>query len=210
MLWLCENFAPIAVALAASAVAWMYGGARGDVLPPVVPWLFALLLEVFLCFPQRHHGESSFEARARLWHELRRSPVFWTALGLLVLLLIPFINNGLCPGCDAALIAQGVDPSPKAPFLPFCVNRIDHLYVVLEMAMAFLLAVVVFFGLTHEGKRLALELIVWNGTALATLNFLQNTLNTPGPLWNTMSAERGSRFQTRELLLRLWLSEHGW
>ena len=184
MLWLCENFAPIAVALAASAVAWMYGGARGDVLPPVVPWLFALLLEVFLCFPQRHHGESSFEARARLWHELRRSPVFWTALGLLVLLLIPFINNGLCPGCDAALIAQGVDPSPKAPFLPFCVNRIDHLYVVLEMAMAFLLAVVVFFGLTHEGKRLALELIVWNGVAMAAFGFLQAVMDAPGPFWD--------------------------
>ena len=184
MLWLCENFAPLAVALAASAVAWMYGGARGDLLPPVVPWIFALLLEVFLCFPQRHHYETSFKARERVWRELRRSPVFWTALGLLLLLLIPFVNNGLCPGCDAALIAQGVNPSPKVPFLPFCVDRIDHLSVVLGMAMAFLLSVVVFFGLTRDGKRLALELIVWNGVAMAAFGFLQVAMDASGPFWD--------------------------
>ena len=184
MLWLSENFAPLAVAAAASAVAWMYGGARGDVLTPVVPWVFALLLEVFLCFPQRHHAETTFEARERVWRELRHSPVFWTALGLLVLLLIPFVNNGLCPGCDAALIAQGVNPSPKVSFLPFCVDRLDHLSVVLGMAMAFLLSVVVFFGLTREGKRLALEMIVWNGVAMAAFGFLQALMDAPGPFWD--------------------------
>lgn len=199
MLWLCENFAPLAVALAASAVAWMYGGARGDVLTPVVPWVFALLLEVFLCFPQRHHHENSFEARERVWRELRRSPVLWTAIGLLVLLLIPFINNGLCPGCDAALIAQGVNPSPKVPFLPFSVDRMDHLSVVLGMAMAFLLSVVVFFGLTRDGKRLVLELIVWNGVAMAAFGFLQVAMGAPGPFWDAppggmAGSVRGSYF----------------
>ena len=199
MLWLCENFAPIAVAAAASAVAWMYGGARGDVLTSVVPWVFALLLEVFLCFPQRHHHETLFEARERVWNELRRSPVFWTAIGLLVLLLVPFVNNGLCPGCDAALIAQGANPSPKVPFLPFCVDRLDHLYVVLQMAMAFLLSVVVYFGLTRDGKRLALELIVWNGVAMAAFGFLQTAMDAPGPFWDmppggTASSNHGSYF----------------
>lgn len=184
MLWLCENFAPIAVAASASVVAWMYGGACGDVLVPVVPWVFALLLEVFLVFPQRHHGETSFEARSRNWRHLGRSAVFWTALGLLVLLLIPFVNNGLCPGCDAALIAQGVNPAPRVSFLPFCVNRFDHLSVVLGIAMAIELAVVVFFGLTREGKRLALELIVWNGVAMAAFGFIQAVLDAPGPFWN--------------------------
>lgn len=184
MYWLCENFAPIAVAAAASVIAWMYGGARGDVLVPVVPWVFALLLELFLVFPQKRRGESSFEARARNWRRLKGSAVCWTALGLLALLLIPFVNNGLCPGCDAALIAQGVNPAPHASFLPFCVNRGDHLFVVLGMAMAFELAVVVFFGLTRRGKRLALEMIVWNGVAMAAFGFIQVMFDAPGPFWD--------------------------
>ena len=184
MFWLCENFAPVAVAAAASVIAWMYGGARGDILIPVVPWVFVLLLEGFLCFPQRHHNESSYDARLRTWRQLRSSPVAWTALGLLLLLLIPFVNNGLCPGCDAALVAQGVDPAPAAPFLPFCVNRLDHLSVVLPVSMALLLGVVAFFGLSSEGKRLALELIVWNGVAMAAFGFVQVLLDAPGPFWS--------------------------
>ena len=184
MLWLCENIAPIAVAAAASAIAWMYGGARGDVLVPVVPWIFAIVLEIFLVFPQRRTGESSLGARSRNWHCIWRSPVLWLSVGLLVMLLIPFVNNGLCPGCDATLIAQGYNPAPRVSFLPFCVSRMDHLSVVLPMALTFELAVVVFFALTREGKRLALELIVWNGVAMAAFGFIQVAFDAPGPFWD--------------------------
>ena len=184
MLWLCENFAPVAVAAAVSAVSWLYGGARGDLLLPVVPWIWVIILEFLLIFPQRHHGESSVAARERNWRHLKGSRIVWTSLGLVAILSIPFVNTGLCPGCDAALIAQGVNPAPAIRFLPFCVNRLDHLSVVLNIVTAVILAVTVFYALTHEGKRLALELIVWNGVALAAFGFVQVALDATGPFWS--------------------------
>lgn len=187
MSFLLDNFAPFAVAAVASAVAWMFGGTRGGLLIPVVPWLSVLLVEVLFCFPQRRPDETSYEARARVWHALKRDPVAWIALGLFVLLLIPFVNNGLCPVCDVKRLAEGLSADPPVPILPFCVDRIDHLNVVLWFALALPSLLVVRHALTRHGKRLALELIVWNGTALAALGFLQGALGAPGPLWSTAS-----------------------
>ena len=183
MSFLYNNVAAIAVAAVASVVVWLFGGARGDLLLPVVPWLFALLVEICLCYPQRHHGETTYEARSRVWHELKRSKVVWVSFGLLVLLLIPFVNNGLCTGCDAALIAQGLDPAPPISFLPFCVDRADHLNVVLWFMVVLPSLVAVHHCLTRRGKRLVVELIVWNGAALAVLGFVQGAMDAPGPFW---------------------------
>ena len=80
MSFLFDNFAPFAVAAVASVVAWMFGGTRGGLLVPVVPWLFVLLLEVLFCFPQRRPGESTYEARKRVWYALRKDPAAWIAL----------------------------------------------------------------------------------------------------------------------------------
>ena len=112
MSFLYNNIAAITVAVTASVVAWMFGGARGDLLLPVVPWLCALMVEVLLCFPQRHHDETTYDARERLWHDLKRSWLVKISLVFMALLLVPFVNNGLCPGCDAAQIATGVSPEP--------------------------------------------------------------------------------------------------
>lgn len=187
MSFLFENFAPFAVAAVASAVAWMFGGTRGGLLVPVVPWLSVLLLEVLFCFPQRRPGESTYGARERVWHALRKDPAAWISLGFFVLLLIPFVNNGLCVSCDAQALASGLSEEPPVPILPFCVDRIDHLNVVLWFALALPSLLVVRHALTRHGKRLVLELIVWNGAALAALGFLQSALGAPGPLWSTAS-----------------------
>ena len=183
MSFLYNNVAAIVVAAVASVVAWLFGGARGDLLLPVVPWLFVLMIEVILCYPQRHHGESTYEARSRVWHELKRSKLVWISCGLLALLLIPFINNGLCTGCDAALIAQGHSPKPPFSFLPFCVDRLDHLNVVMWFMIVLPSVIAVHHCLTRRGKRLVLELIVWNGAALAVLGFVQGATDAPGPFW---------------------------
>ena len=187
MSFLYENIAPIAVALAVATVTWLFGGARGDLLIPVVPWILLLLTEVLVCCPQRRHGETTYMARERMWRSLRRSPVFWTATGFVVLLLVPFVNNGLCPGCDAELIAQGLDPRPPVSLLPFCVNRTDHLAIVLAFAVALLAAVIACHGMTDKGKRLVLELIVWNGSAVALFGFVQGAFGAPGPFWQAMA-----------------------
>jgi hypothetical protein len=187
MSFLCENFAPFAVAAASSVVVWMFGGTRGELLTPIVPWLVALLLETLFFFPQRRHGETSYDARERVWRGLKRDPLTWVALGLFLLLLVPFANNGLCESCDAKEIAAGIPAAPPIPLLPFCVDRLDHLNVVLWFALALSSLVVVRQALTRRGKRLVLELLVWNGTAVAALGFLQNALGAPGPLWSTRS-----------------------
>ena len=183
MSFLYNNVAVIAVAVVASVVAWLFGGARGDLLLPVVPWLFVLMVEVLLCYPQRHRGESTYEARSRVWKELGRSKLVWVSCGLLALLLIPFVNSGLCTGCDAALIAQGRSPKPPVPLLPFCVDRLGHFSVVLWFMVVLPSAIAVHHCLTRRGKRLVLELIVWNGAALALLGFVQGASGATGPFW---------------------------
>ena len=126
MRFIYNNLAAIHVALVVSLLAWLFGGARADVLEPVVPWLLLLTAEVIVAFPQKGLMETTYEARERVWRAMKRDPFVWTAVGLLVLLAIPFLNNGLCVSCDRALIALGHNPEPPFKFLPYCVDRHDH------------------------------------------------------------------------------------
>ena len=160
MSFLCNNAAVIAVAAIVSLMGWMFGGTRGELLIPIVPWLFVLMLEVIVCFPQRHSYETTYEARERIWHDMKRDPLVWTAIGFLLLLLIPFVNTGLCLICDRAAIRAGADSAPPIPLLPFCVSRLDHLNVVLWFALALPVMVAVKHSLVRRGKRLVLSLIV--------------------------------------------------
>ena len=191
MSFLSCSFAPTAVAAASVAVVWMFGGIRGGLLVPVVPWLVALVVEALLFFPQRREGETTFMARARVWRDLKRDPLTWTCLALFALLLVPFVNDGLCPGCDAGLVARGFPAGPPVPLIPFCVSRVDHLNVVLWFALALSSLLAVRHALSRSGKRLVLELLVWNGVALAALGFVQNALGAPGPLWDTSAGSGG-------------------
>ena len=187
MSFLSSNAAAIAVGAVLSTLAWMFGGLRGDLLVPVVPWLFVILVEMLVCFPQRHSWESTYEARERVWHAIRKDPLTWVVVGFLAMLAIPFVNNGLCADCDAAQIAQGVNPAPIMPFLPFCVDRLDHLNVFLWFLTALPAMLVVRHSLTSSGKRLVLEIVVWNGSVLAALGFVQHALSSPGPRWSEAS-----------------------
>lgn len=183
MSFLYNNIAVLTVVAVASAMGWLFGGARGDLLAPVAPWLFVLMVEVIICYPQRHRGETTYEARARVWRTLLRSPLVWLSCGLLLLLAIPFVNSGLCTGCDAALIAQGCDPEPLIPFLPFCVSRLDHLNVVHWFMIVLPSVILVCHCLTRRGKRLAIQLLVWNGVAMAVFGFVQSASGASGPFW---------------------------
>ena len=187
MSFFANNAAALAVGVVVSVMGWLFGGTRGDLLVPVVPWLLALMVEVLVCFPQRHVYENTYDARARVWSELKKDPLTWVVVGFLGLLVIPFVNNGLCANCDAALIAQGVSPDPPVKFLPFCVNRREHLNVFLWFLTAMPALLIVRHSLLARGKRLVLELAVWNGAALALLGFAQHGLGAVGPLWNSGS-----------------------
>lgn len=186
MSFLCNNVAVVAVGLLVSLLGWLYGGTRGGLLLPLVPWLFVFMIETIVCFPQREPGETTYDARERVWRALRKDPLVWISFGFLALLLVPFVNNGLCPVCDAVQIAQGADPNPPVPFLPFCVDRIDHLNVVYWFMLALPAMVAVKHCLVAEGKRLLLEIVAWNGAALAVLGFVQSASGALGPYWIAM------------------------
>ena len=187
MSFLVNNVAAIAVGAVISVLGWMFGGTRGGLLVPVVPWLFVMMIEVLVCFPQRRAYENTYDARDRVWREIKKDPLTWVAVGFMVLLALPFVNNGLCVNCDADAIAQGLSADPPMRFLPFCVSRIDHLNVFLWFAAALPAMLIVRHGLEPCGKRLVLELAVWNGVALAVLGFVQHALDAPGPLWSEAS-----------------------
>lgn len=181
-----NNIAPLFVAVVVSTLGWLFGGTRGGLLLQVLPWLLAFLLEVLFVFPQRHFGETIYDARSRVWRALKRDPLTWVVFALLALLSVPFFNYGLCRSCDAALIAQGLSADPPVKFLPFCVDRLDHLNTVLWFAGALLTALIVRHALTAAGKRLAIEVVIWNGAVLALLGFVQQASGAPGPLWSTL------------------------
>lgn len=199
MSFLCNNIAVVFIAVVVSALAWVFGGTRSDYLVQMVPWLMLFMIEIMFFFPQKRHSETTYEARNRAWSKMKSDPLVWTALGLIVLLAIPFANNGLCPICDSAKIAQGMAPGPFVKFLPFCVNRMHHLNVFLWFVIALSAMVVTKHCLNTHGKIKLLEMIVWNGVLLSLLGFVQAAAGAPGPLWiklGTASAKSGDFFST--------------
>lgn len=183
MRFLYNNLAAIYVALVAALMAWIYGGTMSMPLVQVVPWLMLFMVEIIFIFPQHHKGESTYEARERTWESMKKDPLVWTAVVFIVMLIVPFLNNGLCVTCDRALIAQGIRPDPPVSFLPFCVDRMDHLNVFLWFVMALSCMIATKHCLVKEGKRLMLELLAWNGAALAVFGFIEAVAGAPGPLW---------------------------
>ena len=183
MSYLYDNVVVLAVFLVLAAFAWLFGGTRAEYLVGVMPWLTAILIEAMICFPQQHEGETSYEARARVWSDMKKDPLVWVSLGFIALLLIPFLNHGLCPVCDYPEIQAGADPSPTIPFFPFCVNRLHHLNVVMWFVPSLVALIAVKHALLKRGKRSLLALVVWNGLALGILGAVQQVTHAKGPLW---------------------------
>ncbi len=198
MLFLYDSIVAFGVATLAGAFSWLYGGIVADALLPVIPPLTFILVELMLCFPQRHAGETTYEARARVWQRFWRDPLVWVSLAFMLLLVVPFLNKGLCPICDYPQIAAGADAEAPIPFLPYCVNRMHHLNVVMWFVPSLLAMLAVKHSLLKRGKRLLLELIVWNGLALAAVGFIQQVTGAEAPLWSGIfdDGERAYFFST--------------
>ncbi len=172
-----------------AALAWIRGGTHGDLLVPTVPWLLALVFEVLICFPQRHFGEDAVQARQRCWRRIGRDPVFFlTLLFLVVVLGVPFLNKGLCPNCDYARIMANLTaaefelrpeileekaPNPLIPYVPFCVHLGDHFEVLMWFLPALTAMLAARHALLRSGKRMLVEMLVWNAAALAAFGFVQ-------------------------------------
>ena len=183
MSFIHNNLAALSVALVVCGFGWMFGGRDPEVVLKIMPWLTVFMVESALFFPQRRDGESTSHARTRVWRDLKKSPLVWTAIGFLVLLCIPFMNTGLCPDCDYGLIAQGHSVEPPIAFLPFCVDIAFHREVFMWFMPSLLAMLAARYCLTRAGKRTLLEMIVWNGVAMAAVGFVQQLADAPGPLW---------------------------
>ena len=171
------------------ALTWIRGGTNGDMLVPTVPWLLALVFEVLICFPQRHYGEDAVQARQRCWRRVGRDPVFFlTLLFLVVVLGIPFLNKGMCPTCDYDTIMANLTPAefeqlpdiladkapnPPVPFAPFCVNLRQHFEVLMWFLPSLVAMLAARHALLRSGKRMLVEMLVWNAAALAVFGFVQ-------------------------------------
>ncbi len=183
MLFLYNNIAVIHVFAVLALFAWLFGGSRAEYILPVMPWATAFLLEAMICFPQHHSGETTYEARERVWHDMRKDPLVWVSLVFVLIMAIPFINVGLCPICDYPAIAAGADPNPIIPFIPFCVNRLEHLNVFLWFVPTLVAVVAAKHALLKRGKRMLISMVVWNGFALAIVGALQQITHAEAPLW---------------------------
>ena len=183
---LYDNIAVVMVSLLTCAFAWLYGGTMPSASLPVIPWLLVFLVDIMICFPQRHRGESIYDARERTWFMMKKDPLTWAVLFFVVILLIPFVNKGLCQICDyAAINLDGANPKPPVPVLPFCVDRSDHLTVVLWFVPALAAMLAVKHALLKRGKRAVLAVVVYNGLLLSIIGVLQQVTGADFPLWQS-------------------------
>ncbi len=180
------------VAAPVLAFAWAYGGCRASVLAQVMPGASVLCAIGIFLLPQRRPDETWRMAVCRSTQGVLTDPFFWTALAFLVYLTIPLFNVALCPGCDWQAIDAGADPHPPCRFLPFCVNAGEHAGVLWLFGPALLSALGVRQGLTRTGRRMFLELLVWNAAVLSVLGFVQYTAGAKFPYWGT--AEGATHF----------------
>ena len=196
MQFLYANVATIHVFAVCAMFAWLFGGTRAEYILPVMPWVTALLLEAMVCFPQHHVGETTYEARARVWDAMKKDPLVWVSIGLIGLLAIPFVNFGLCPVCDYPAIQAGADPKPVIPFFPFCVNRLEHLNVFLWFVPTLVAVVAAKHALLKSGKRVLMSLVVWNGLVLGVIGAIQQMTSAQGPLWVEACFQKAYFFST--------------
>ena len=177
------------------SAAWLHGGTQTGMMLPIIPWLWALLFETLLFFPQRRPYEDPVSARRRALHGLGKDPLLYVTVIFVLILVIPFLNRGLCPVCDYPAIMKGRSPDPSIPFAPFCVDIPEHFNVVLWFVPALTAMLAARHALSRSGKRLLMEMLVWNSVALAVLGFIQQASGAEAPLWSKSSG-KGVFFST--------------
>lgn len=178
-----NNMVVFLTALVPCAYSWIFGGTYAPYVNAVMPWVTLLMLEAMLFFPQHYENELIQAARARVWRGLRKDPLAWVIVAFLVLLTVPFVNAGLCPVCDYPRIIAGENPEPFFKFLPFCVNRAQHYGVFMWFLPTLTAVLSVKHACTKRGKRLLMEILLWNGFALAILGAVQVITGAEAPLW---------------------------
>lgn len=172
------HYMPLACILSVIiAFTWILGGGDGNALMPVIPWVFAFALEGLLFFPQQRSYEPLYEARARVWRQLKRDPLFYVALVFCVLLFLPVLN--IMTVAEGATIA-----TPPFKYLPTAINFTLHYSVIQWFVPTFLIMITTKHSLGRHGKQILLEAMVWNAALLAIVGFIMRGTDATGPLWS--------------------------
>lgn len=172
MNWLAKHILFFHVAALIIALGWIHGGTRPDWLLPVIPWMALAILQWFLLCPQPKKDEFLLQSRHRIWGLVKRDSLVYVSLVFTVLLFIPFFNVAQAPTLIASTQQWQVFP-PPVKWLPFTPDIRRHGVVLLWFIPAMITVVAVKHGLLKRAKRILLEVICWNGAALALLGFLQ-------------------------------------
>jgi len=185
---LARNFPLLHIFAVFGVCTWVFAGGDGGMIAPFIPWLVLFTVEAML-FPQCRQDETYPDARARAWGGLVKDPLFYAVAALCVYLAIPFFNTSLCWICDAdklppAYPGMDVDyANPACSWLPFCMHADMHFEVFTWFAPPLLGALAAKHALRSEGKRHLLELMCWNGAALAVFGFIQAQTDAAAPFW---------------------------
>lgn len=184
MNWLAKHILFFHVAAFVIALGWIHGGTRPDWLLPVVPWMSLAILEWFLLCAQPKKDELLLDSRDRVWFALKKDALFRIALAFTLLLVIPFFNIAQAPVyVEATQTWQAFAPPVK--WLPFTTDIRRHGIVLLWFIPAMIAVLAVKHGMLKRSKRILLEVICWNGAALAILGFIQLAWQTDAILWMT-------------------------
>lgn len=184
MSFLYDNIAVLSAAVLTCAFAWLFGGTMSDALMPVMPWLTVFLVDMLVCFPERHSGESLYSARSRVWRNIRRDPVTWLCVVFLFLLIVPFFNKALCPVCDyTAIKFENANPAPPLKGFPYCFDVKHHFGVFMWFLPSMVALVAVRHALLKKGKRKFLLFAVLSGVGLSVLGLVQQVAGARYPLW---------------------------
>jgi hypothetical protein len=184
MNWFARHVLLVHLAALVVVLSWVHGGARPDLLAPVVPWLTLMIIEWLLVFPQAKSTETLAESRRRVWLALARDPLLYVSLALTLLLAIPLFNVTFPPSFDAAA-KQWIIPKPPVTWLPYSVNPDHHATLLLWFPPVLSAALAAKHGLLMKSKRALLEFVCWNGAALAVVGFAQLASGTQSLLWLT-------------------------
>ena len=184
MSWFVRNILLLHLFALVAAFCWIYGGTRAEMLLPVIPWLTIIVLEWLLVFPQAKSTETLFDARSRVWRALKRDPLMYVAVALIVVLFIPLFNVAKPPFFDTA-VQQWQNFKPPVSWLPFCVDPYEHGVLLLWFPPVLIAALATRHGLLKKSKRLLLEGICWNSGLMAVLGFLQLLSGTNKIFWTT-------------------------
>jgi len=172
MTWFTKNILLLHVSAFVIALGWVHGGTRPDWLLPVVPWMSLAILEWFLLCAQPKKDEMLLESRQRVWSLLRHDKLFPIALLFTLVLIIPLFNVAQEP-VYVETTQKWQLFAPPVKWLPFTTEVRRHAIVLLWFIPAMIAVLAVKHGLLKRSKRILLEVICWNGAALAVVGFIQ-------------------------------------